>query len=105
MGVLTAPFWTGGLVCSGGGGVAVDLVGVGVGVLVVRVGVGVGGRVVGAAVVRVGDAVALVVALGVGVGDLLAFAAQTAPPTRPRSAASTMPPITHPMIERLGSSP
>ncbi len=94
----------GGFVVCGAVGVAVVFVGVGVGVVFVGVGVGVG-------VVRVGDADEVVgealdeVVVGVGVGVLLAVAAQTAPPTRPRSAANAIPATTQPVIDFFGSSP
>lgn len=58
---------------------------------------------VGDAVVVDGDALD-VVGPGVGLGAGLDVAAQMAPPTSPNNAASTMPPITQPSIERLGSS-
>ncbi|HAM23510.1 MAG TPA: hypothetical protein DCQ04_14850 [Actinobacteria bacterium] len=92
----------GGFVVCGAVGVAVVFVGVGVAVVFVGVGVG---------VVRVGDADEVVgealdeVVVGVGVGALFAVAAQTAPPTSPRSAARAIPPMTQPVIDFFGSSP
>ena len=77
---------------------------VGVGVDDVLVGVGEDEVRVGVALLVVGEALELLV-LGVGVGVLFAVAAQIAPPTKPMSAANTMPPITQPVIERFGSSP
>ncbi len=86
------------------GGLADEDVLVGVGVDDVFVGVGVDDVRVGDALLVVGEALELLV-LGVGVGVLFAVAAQIAPPTKPMSAANTIPPMTQPMIERLGSSP
>lgn len=77
---------------------------VGVGVVRVGVGVGVGVGRVGEGVERVGEALELVEPDGVGEGSLPEDEAQIAPPTKPISAARITPPMTQPLMERLGPS-